>query len=338
MKLRHAKFRVIKERHIKERHIKARLKSVILRSKIQGSLLLELLVVVLLISLFLPFLVSALGRLQERQLLAQTYQDQHKFKAAIDAHFSAQWARLVPANCSDNDALFLTIGSGAFKPDRLSSRTVMADSDWLQGSDYGACRASITISENPFEITLDCHWKAGDSMTFSHCAASYSGQVLSVTSSNSTRQLEGGFTFGGLLEGESDPLESQSGVIESQDGFYWYLSPGKDSGTAFWRTPEESGNSLELLNGIERLAIFPLLDNGDSGSVDTLATGYGNFSLKSLRGLWIEYQYRLDDCHSERGVQLDQEYFSMRGETWHYRSPCQGIGNQIIVLKGSELR
>jgi type II secretory pathway pseudopilin PulG len=301
-------------------------RSVILKSKIQGSLLIELLVVVLLISLFLPFLVTALGRLQERHLLAQTYQDQHKFKAAIDAHFTAQWARLIPANCSDNGALFLTIKSGSSKPDRLSSRTVMPDSDWLQGVDYGVCRTSMTVSENPFGMPLDCHWQAGDSVTFSNCIASFSGQVLSVTSAKSTIQLEADFIL------------DQSGVIESQDGFFWYLSPGKDGGTAFWRTPEESGNSLELLNGIERFSVFPLLDKDDNGSVETLVTDYGNFSLKSVRGLWVEYQYRLDDCHSERGVQLDQEYFSMRGETWRYGSPCQGVGNHIVVLKGGALK
>ena len=105
-----------------------------MKSQLKGSLLLELLVVCLLISLFLPFLVAALGRLQERHFLAQIYQDQHKFKAAIDAHFNAQWARLVPANCYDGSDVFLTIGSGSAKPDRLSSRVVMATSDWLKGA------------------------------------------------------------------------------------------------------------------------------------------------------------------------------------------------------------
>jgi type II secretory pathway pseudopilin PulG len=299
------------------------------KNHLRGSLLIELLVVIVLVSLFLPFLVTALSRLQERHLLAQTYQDQHKIKAAIDAHFKAQWTRLVPANCSDDDDLFLTIQSGASKPDRLSSRTVMENSDWLRGVDYGSCRASVTVSENPFETALDCHWKAGDSMTFSNCATSYSGQVLSVTSTKSTIQLDDDFT----LE-SSGSLIRQSGVIESQDGFYWYLSPGKDGWTAFWRTPEESGNSLELWNGVERLTVFPLLDEDNDGVVDTLTTDYGDYSLQSLRGLWVEYQYRLNDCKSSSGVQLDQDYVSMRGDTWKYKSPCQGVGNQIIVLKG----
>lgn len=296
-----------------------------MKSQLKGSLLLELLVVCLLISLFLPFLVAALGRLQERHLLAQTYQNQHKLKAAIDAQFKAQWARLVPANCYDGSDEFLTIGLGSAKPDRLSSRVVMETSDWLKGVDYGSCRSSLTITENPFSTSLDCHWQAGDSMTFSNCAAQFHGQIWSVTSSQTQIQLM------------DDTAIGQSGVVESQDGFYWYLSPGKNGGTAFWRTPVESGNSLELLNGIERLAIFPLLDENNNGSVDTLITSYGDFSLKSLRGLWVEYQYSLEDCQPDSGAQLEQNYTSMRGETWTYTSPCQNIGNQIIVLKGGSI-
>lgn len=294
----------------------------LLKANLRGSLLIELLVVIALVSLFLPFLVTALSRLQERHVLAQTYQDQHKIKAAIDAHFKAQWARLVPANCSDDVDVFLTIQSGSIKPDRLSSRTLMEDSDWLRGVDYGSCRMSVMVSENPFDTTLDCHWQAGDNITFSNCAASFSGQVLSVTSTKSTVQLEEGFALG------------QSGIIESQDGFYWYLSPGKDGFGAFWRTPEESGNSLELWNGVERLTVFPLLDEDDDGAVDVLDADYGDFSLKNVRGLWVEYQYRLSNCKSSSGVQLDQNYVSMRGDTWHYSSPCQSVGNQLIVLKG----
>jgi len=289
---------------------------------LRGSLLIELLVVIVLVSLFLPFLVTALSRLQERHLLAQTYQDQHKLKAAIDAHFKAQWARLVPANCNDDADLSLTIQPGSSKPDRLSSRTVMEGSDWLRGVDYGSCRTSITVLENPFETPLNCHWKAGDSMTFSNCSVNYSGQVLSVTSNKSTMQLDDDFILG------------QSGIIESQDGFYWYLSPGKDGWTAFWRTPEESGNSLELWNGVERFAVFPLLDEDGNGLVETLDARYGDYVLKSVRGLWVEYQYRLSNCKSSSGVRLNQDYVSMRGDTWHYVAPCQGVGNQIIVLKG----
>jgi len=291
------------------------------RSRAQGSLLMELLVVCLLISLFLPFLVRTISRLQDRHLLAQTYQDQRTFKAAIDAHFQSQWARLIPASCTDDASLSLTIQSGASVPNRLSSRIVSVDSDWLKGVDYGSCRIGMTVASNPFDVTLDCHWKNGDRAVFSSCDAYSMGQVTALSGNKRTIQLDNANVIG------------LSGMLESEDGFYWYLSPGKNGGTAFWRTPEESGNSLELLNGIERLSIFPLLDSDDNGSVDTLETSYGDFSLKQIRGLWIEYQYRLDDCKSERGIELDQSYESMRGDTWHYSTPCQSVGNQIISLK-----
>jgi len=288
----------------------------------KGSLLIEMLVVCTLISLFLPFLINALARLQERHLLAQTYQDQHQIKAAINAHFQAQWARLVPANCALDDALFVTIQSGELPPLRLASRTVSSGADWLKGTDYGLCRSAVTVSSNPFETTLSCHWKAGDKATFSSCDTYFSGQVVSVSSRKSTIKLTDDLAIG------------QSGVIESQDGFYWYVSPGKDGGDAFWRTPEESGNSLELLNGIERLSVFPLLDENGNGLVDSLDTRYGQFALKKLRGLWVEYQYRLSDCKSNRQKAFLQDYHSMREGIWHYSSPCQGIGNDIIVLDG----
>lgn len=292
------------------------------RVKIQGSLLLELLVACALISLFLPFLVSAIARLQERHLLAQTYQDQHEIKAAIDAHFQSQWSRLVPANCRLNDTLFLTIQSGESPPVRLASRTVSEASDWIQGTDYGLCRSAMTVSSNPFETNLSCHWKAGDRATFSSCALSNIGQVLSVSSHSSKIALTDDLAIG------------QSGILESQDGFYWYVSPGKKGSNAFWRTPEESGNSLELLNGIERLSVFPLLDDDDNGLVDSIDTRYGQYSLKKLRALWVEYQYHLTDCKLDRPNGFAQEYHSMRGGDWHYLAPCQGIGNHIVVLKG----
>lgn len=292
-----------------------------LKGRLQGSLLIELLLVCLLISLFLPSLVTTVSSLQNRYMLAQTYQEQRTFKAAIDAHFQSQWARLIPANCADDSSLFLTIQSGKLVPDRLSSRIVSADSDWLKGVDYGSCRIGMTVERNPFDITLDCHWKSGDRAVFSSCDAYSIGQITALSGSRRTIQLN------------SDGVIGLSGILESEDGFYWYLSPGKNGGTAFWRTPEESGNSLELLNGIERLSIFPLLDSDNNGSVDTLSTGYGDFSLKQVRGLWVEYQYHLNDCKSERGAQLDQIYESMRGETWHYSTPCQNVGNHIIVLK-----
>ncbi|NLQ18423.1 hypothetical protein HGG82_12440 [Marinomonas sp. M1K-6] len=296
------------------------------RVHLHGGLLVELLLVCALIAMFLPFLVTALSRLQERHLLAETYQQQQALNAAIEAHFQAQWSRLVPANCRPNDALFLTIQSGASPPDRLASRSVAADSDWLQGRDYGLCRRAIEVSENPFESTLACHWKAGDRVTFSSCESYYQGEVLSVSTHKSVIQLAG--------DGTADGAIGQSGMLESQDGFYWYVSKGKDGLNAFWRTPEESGNSLELWNGIERLSVFPLLDNNQDGLVDTLDTRYGDIRLTHLRGLWVEYQYRLSDCLAIDDQWQTQEYTSMRGDSWQYASPCQGVGNQIIVLKG----
>ena len=290
------------------------------RHNIKGSLLIELLVVCGLIALFLPFLVTAIARMQERHLLAQTYQDQHTIKAAIDAHLKAQWARLLPASCAIDESLYLTIESGMSPPMRLAARRLDKESDWLQGVDYGLCRSSVTVRNNPMQTTMACHWKVGDSATFSSCEASYKGHVFSESTSKSLIQLE------------SDLAIGQSGIIESEDSFYWYVSEGRDGWNALWRTPDEGSRSSELWNGFERFTVFPLLDKSQDGLVDTLDTQYGRFPLKDLRGLWVEYQYRLSDCKANRDAEFMQEYQSMRGETWHYSSPCQGVGNQIIVL------
>jgi hypothetical protein len=296
------------------------------RRHLRGSLLIELLLVCTLVALFLPFLVVALVRLQERHLLVQTYQDQQVIKAAIEAHFQAQWSRLVPASCLVDESLFLTIESGMSPPLRLATRTIDKESDWLRAVDYGLCRGTVTVHSNPLETSLSCHWKAGDHVRFSSCDSQYQGQILNVSAHKSRIELEGG-EF-------AEQAIGQSGVVESQDEFYWYISEGKGGQNAFWRTPKESGNSLELWSGIERLSVFPLLDGNLDGKVDVLDTGYGQFSLANVRGLWVEYQYRLHDCKSERETPFAQDYRSMRGETWRYFSPCQGVGNHIIVLKG----
>ncbi|MBR7888977.1 hypothetical protein J9B83_08450 [Marinomonas sp. A79] len=292
------------------------------RTQYKGSLLIEMLVVMALIALFLPLLVTALARLQDRHALAQIYQDQFEIKAAVEAHFQAQWARLQPAGCALDNNAFLTIESGQSPPSRLSSRTVSSQSDWLRGIDYGLCRRSLFIDENPTEVRLDCHWDEGDTVRFAGCDGVYYGQVTKVNSRGDKSTI----VF------NNDAVRGQSGILASQDGFYWYLSPGKDGSDALWRTPDLSGNSQELMNGIERLAVLPLLDETDNGLVDALATDYGQYPLVKVRALWVEYQYRLNNCRDDLSDLGAQEYASMRGEVWRYSPPCQGIGNQIISL------
>ena len=288
--------------------------------KVKGSLLMELLVVCGLLAVLLPLLVIAISRMQERHFLAQTYQDQHIMKAAIDAHLKSQWERLRPAGCRLDESLNVTIDSGMSPPMRLVTRVIDKYSDWLHGADFGLCRSSVTVKTNPMDSAMNCHWKAGDKANFSSCESNFKGEVLSVSAQKARIKLEDDLAIG------------QSGVLESEEGFYWYITDGKEGWNALWRTPAESGNSLELWNGIERMAIFPLLDNNLDGLADTLETRYGHFPLHKVRGLWVEYQYRLGDCIADRDTELLQEYHSMRGEKWHYYSPCQSVGNQIIVL------
>jgi len=92
--------------------------------------------VLCLISLFLrPFWWVAHCSLAGTSLLAQTYQDQHEVKAAIDAQLSAQWTRLVLQIVRWTSRLFLNIQSGPspLLLFRLASRKVSSGSDWIKG-------------------------------------------------------------------------------------------------------------------------------------------------------------------------------------------------------------
>ncbi|AEF54167.1 hypothetical protein [Marinomonas posidonica] len=292
------------------------------RVALAGGILFELLIACAVLSLCLPFMMSALRDIQGEQFKRQVYQQGQSLQSAIDAHFRSQWQRLLPAQCQLNSEASLTIQSSAKPPKRLSARSLLAGSDWLLARDYGLCRASIEVTENPLTVALACHWKSGDQVRFSSCNGSFLGQVMAVSSQ------------GAKVTFDTDQVLGQSGVIASEDSFYWYLAEGKTGQGALWRSPEVSGNALELWNGIERLSIFPLLDQDQNGFVDTLDTRYGHYALQHVRALWVEYQFRLGDCQVDQEKEAPQRYLSMRGEEWQYQRPCQQVGNQIIDLQG----
>ncbi|RBO82351.1 hypothetical protein [Marinomonas aquiplantarum] len=295
------------------------------RIRLMGGILFELLIACAVLGFCLPFMMNALRDSQDEQLKRHAYQQGQSLQSAIDAHFRSQWQRLRPAQCQLNSEVFLTIQSTANAPERLSARALVAGSDWLLARDHGLCRGSLEVTENPLTVALDCHWKVGDPVRFSSCDRSVLGQVEGISSQ------------GAQVAFAAENLIGQSGVIASEDGFYWYLAAGKTGQSALWRSPEVSGNALELWNGIERLSILPLLDQDQNGFVDTLDTRYGHYALQQVRALWVEYQYRLGDCHLDLTETVPLSYLSMRGEEWQYHPPCQQVGNQIIDLQGMSL-
>ncbi|WP_394178722.1 hypothetical protein [Marinomonas posidonica] len=295
------------------------------RMRLMGGILFELLIACAVLGFSLPFMMNALRDSQDEQLKRHAYMQGQSLQSAIDAHFRSQWQRLLPAQCHQDSALSLTIESSANSPARLSARALVAGSDWLLARDHGLCRGSLAVNENPLMVALDCHWDVGDPVRFSSCDRSVLGQIEGISSQ------------GAQIAFTTDDVLGQSGVIASEDGFYWYLAEGKTGQSALWRSPEVSGNALELWNGIERLSILPLLDQDQNGFVDTLDTRYGHYALQQVRALWVEYQYRLWDCHLDLTEAVPLSYLSMRGEEWQYHRPCQQVGNQIIELRGMPL-
>ncbi|BFM48961.1 hypothetical protein [Marinomonas sp. THO17] len=287
-----------------------------------AGIMLELLVACLLLSLMLPLILNSLRDMRLGHIQRQAYQQSLALKSAIDAHLRSQWSRLKPAHCVPSTEALLTITQAQHPPQRLANKNLAAGSDGLLATDVGLCRVSTKVTNNPIKIAVDCHWKAGDAIEFASCEGITKGQVVSVSGDQAS------------LSFADNQLLGESGVIASQDRFYWYLAEGKAGNTALWRTPAETGSALELWSGIERLSIFPLLDTQQDSLVDSLNTEYGEYSMASVRALWVEYQYRVEDCQWQAEDSAPQEYVSMRGQTWQYRPPCQQVTNQIIDLQG----
>ena len=275
-----------------------------------------------LLAIILPLLVSPLWQLQKRHAIALTYLDQAEFHTALTAQFQAHWARLLPAGCYLETGLSLTIGSADARPVRLSQRSLAAQSDWLEAMDYGACRLSLDTITTPLEKANHCDLSVGDWVRLASCRASQQSQVF-----QASEQL---FSVHVL---DSDLL-GDSGILESQQAFYWYAGAGKNGQQALWRTPQVSGNSLELWTGLIALTVSPLLDENQDGFVDTIDARYGTYSLAKVRALWVEYMYELTSCKATSQRPITQSYETLRGEYWEYLAPCQGVGNQIIVLNG----
>lgn len=305
---------------------------------LRGSLMLEVMVACALMAIILPLIGPAVWRLQERHRLAVTYLSQQTFHSALKSQFVAHWSRLRPAGCSVNDDVYLTIGRGTQEPSRLVRRDVEERSDWLEATDYGACRLSVGPLTNPLNISNApaCDLSIGDLLTVSTCLGHADAQVIR-TSRDQTRLQLSSFVFSNKerqTDGSKKALSllGQSGILESQEPFYWYVGQGKNGQPSFWRTPGMSGNSLELWSGLKRMAIFPLLDEDQDGVADTIDKHYGDYALSHTLGLWVEYLYQLPDCDLSERLQIEKVYHSMRGNVWHYQSPCQGVGNQIIVF------
>lgn len=290
------------------------------RSAKKGSLLLELMFACAIMGIILPLLIPSIRDMTSRFKHTSLYLEQSKFRSALTAQFDAHWQRLLPASCYQDSHLALTIGKHSSVPTRLSKKALDPASDWLGATDYGACRLSLNEITNPLNITNVCDLNVGEEVRMSTCMASSQGQVIHSSSKQQS------------LTVLNDAVLGQTGLLESESPFYWYVAEGKSGQRAFWRTPQRSGNSLELWAGLVHFRVYPLLDLDNDGYVDAIDTTYKDFSLAKVKALWVEYVYELPNCQSHGQGVLAKAYNTLRGDAWQYQAPCQGVANHIVEL------
>ena len=280
----------------------------------------ELLVAAFIVALVMPFLVRALSALFAQQQSAGQYLHTLQVQDALVDQLSSQWSRLAPAGCYQDEHAIIRIQSAAQPPLLLKSRSLEATSDWLAGNDYGLCRLSVQASSTKITMPATCYWPKATKVTFSSCQGRYKGTVSASGRQQMTVTLQNNAGVG------------QSGVIEAEQGFYWYLATGKSASLALWRTPSERGRSLELWQGLQKLAIYPLLDLDQDGRVDSIDRRYGDYDLRQVKALWVEFSYRLAECRNPQTTALT--YRTLRGQLWTYQPPCEHVATHIIAING----
>lgn len=292
----------------------------------KGFLMIELLVslavLMLLMSLLLPMVKSNRDQLDSKTEVIERI----ALKEAVVDHFQAQLSSILwraCANPTDKDidelvqqgAGWIEIGTNTSElPERLTTKDLPNSTDWLQAYQRGICRYSIRIDALSEELPYTCSWDEGDEVLFEYCDDMALGMVENVSSTKTD------VTF------YDDAIVGEMGTILSHDPYIWYLND-RSTYTAFWRTPQVTGNSLELWAGVEKLAIYPLLDTNSDGRMDTLSADYGAYALWQVKGFWLEVVVTDNSCDDE---QTDSSYNTHRGETWSYASDCS-FPLQLVV-------
>lgn len=287
-----------------------------------GYLLIELLVAMAIGIMILQSLVPILR--QSRLQLTQQIQsmDRIALKSAIVDHFQAQLAPILWQACkaieqAKNDEspqqFHLGKAEDSNLPIRINNKQPLLETDWLLALATGDCRYSTQLTQLSVEIPLsDCDWQRKESVVFQNCQHHYQGQVIQ--QSNSHTRLQ--FT--------NTELIGQSGIVSQQIPYFWYVAPSTSNQSigAFWRMGATKGRALELWFGVDKLALYPLLDINTDGQVDTLAAHYGAFPMRQLKGLWLELIVHDMACNPQAKPEPKQRYHTHRGKTWLYDRTC----------------
>ncbi|EAQ65415.1 hypothetical protein MED121_22127 [Marinomonas sp. MED121] len=275
-----------------------------------GYLMFELAISLTVLMVLMQFLLPLVSHVRDQASTKERLLQRVRLTNAVMDHFQSQLAPIFFKGCGKGESLTIEIGSATGTlPDRISSKDLMAQSDWLVASHNGVC--SYPMSFNTLSPTLAyvCDWDEGERVTFSSCYGEASGVINEVNTKDT------------LLHFSDGALLGESGILLSEQGFIWYVAQGMDA-AAFWRTPSESGNSLELWSGISKLAVYPLLDTDQSGRLDQLKSDYGLYPLNQIKGVWLELMVIQANCDVNTSNN-EAIYTSHRGEVWRYNPSCE---------------
>lgn len=284
-------------------------------NKSLAYLLFELVVSLAVLMILMQLLVPVLANVRNQSLRKTQLLEQFELKAAVIDHFQSQLAPIFWQACGRGNGFVLEIGSSSIDlPDRINNKALLAQSDWLLASHIGRCNYPIEMLSLAPSIAYACDWS--DDVIFSSCSMSDLGLV------KEQDDMRTDFTFNNVA------LLGKTGFVLSKEPFIWYLAPGKVD-NAFWRTPELSGNSLELWSGIKKMSFSPLLDTNNDGAFDTVTSAYGSYQVSQLKGLLLELLVTQDTCVQYKD-EPEKEFVNQRGDIWRYSARCEFILSFVV--------
>lgn len=285
--------------------------------KQSGFLLIEVLITIAILTGLVLLFIPAIQHHEESLSKREKILDMMALNSALDDQFKAQFQRLGRIGCASGEGQWVEIGDWQSKPVRLKSDNLDRGSDWLKGLDIGLCAAYGNLSGQQIEVAWSCDdLDVGDNLHVSSCGQDLTAKVLSNSQGIVTALSSDASLFGEVL-------------VYQTKGFYWYVKQGKAGANALWRRPEESGNALELMTGLEHVRFYPVLDRDLDGVVDAVGVNYGEVPLRQLKGVLIEYLYGTGHCGSPSQT---LHYQTLRGDQWDYDGLCLKVGKQLIAL------
>ncbi len=294
------------------------------RSSQHGWMLLEVVIGTFILMMILSYITPILMQSKRHADVIQHRLQGLSWSEGFKDNLKAQWQTLVWNGCYGQTVSTIELGNSSSSnvPDRIKNKSLEKSSDWLKGKASDQCGTTQTVQGEEVEFYSSCKWKVNQSVVFSQCLAESYGWISKVSGSNITAQFN---SITPNAEGNWP-----SGLLFRTEPYVWYVSKGKNSHMALWRTPLDSGNSLELWSGLKKIAIYPMLDSDLDGVLDELSTEYGEYPVAQLRAFWVEALVTHENCQDSQSLMHD--YKNFRGETWHYNSRCDSIIDFIIPL------